>query len=241
MTDIVAVIVQLCLSFCDPIDCSPPISSVHGILQARILANQKWSGLLFPSPGDLPDPGIEPESPALQANSLRLSHQGIANASCISWGICTSSQYGILRLKSLKLHPSLFPPNLATKVYVHGWQSPPVDSQIFCQFHGLLAILFLSSESFLEGSWLSWNHAFENLFSDLCPPPDSAGEFQEVTPALFWLWKVGGAWCSGMKRLESISFHWTHFIQTWGVPSFIRIRLPPTVVWRMFHMYFSST
>ena len=24
-----------------------------------------WSGLLFPSPGDLPDPGIEPESPAL--------------------------------------------------------------------------------------------------------------------------------------------------------------------------------
>ena len=29
-----------------------------------------WSGLLFPSPGDLPDPGIEPRSPALQANSL---------------------------------------------------------------------------------------------------------------------------------------------------------------------------
>ena len=29
-----------------------------------------WSGLLFPSPGDLPDPGIEPRSPALQADSL---------------------------------------------------------------------------------------------------------------------------------------------------------------------------
>ena len=29
-----------------------------------------WSGLSFPSPGDLPDPGIEPESPALQADSL---------------------------------------------------------------------------------------------------------------------------------------------------------------------------
>ena len=29
-----------------------------------------WSGLLFPSPGDLPDPGIEPGSPALQADSL---------------------------------------------------------------------------------------------------------------------------------------------------------------------------
>ena len=29
-----------------------------------------WSGLLFPSPGDLPDPGIEPRSPVLQADAL---------------------------------------------------------------------------------------------------------------------------------------------------------------------------
>ena len=29
-----------------------------------------WSGLLFPFPGDLPDPGIEPQSPALQADAL---------------------------------------------------------------------------------------------------------------------------------------------------------------------------
>ena len=29
-----------------------------------------WSGLSFPPPGDLPDPGIEPESPALQSDSL---------------------------------------------------------------------------------------------------------------------------------------------------------------------------
>ena len=29
-----------------------------------------WSGLLFPSPGDLPDPGIEPGSPTLQAGAL---------------------------------------------------------------------------------------------------------------------------------------------------------------------------
>ena len=41
-----------------------------------------WSGLSFPSPGDLPDPGIKPTSPAsiasptLQADSLLLSHQG---------------------------------------------------------------------------------------------------------------------------------------------------------------------
>ena len=46
-------------------DGSPPVSSVHGILQARIL---KW--LPFSSLGDLPDPGIELGSPALQAYTL---------------------------------------------------------------------------------------------------------------------------------------------------------------------------
>ena len=35
-----------------------------------------WSGLPFPSPGDPPDPGIKPRSPALQADSLPLSHRG---------------------------------------------------------------------------------------------------------------------------------------------------------------------
>ena len=45
-------------------DSVPPGSSVHGILQARIL-----EGLPFPSPGDLPNPGIKPGSSALQADS----------------------------------------------------------------------------------------------------------------------------------------------------------------------------
>ena len=45
-------------------DCRPPGSSVHGILQARMT-----SGLSFPSPGDLPNPGMEPLSLALQADS----------------------------------------------------------------------------------------------------------------------------------------------------------------------------
>ena len=35
-----------------------------------------WSGLPFPSSGDLPDPGMEPVSPALQADSLPLSYWG---------------------------------------------------------------------------------------------------------------------------------------------------------------------
>ena len=133
-------VAQLCLTLCNPRDCSPPGSSVLGVLQARILkwvtipfsrgssqpGNQTWvsliagrfftswatreapanewkevkslsrvrlfatpwtvayqaplsmgfsrqecwSGLPFPSPGDLPDPGIEPGSPTLQADAL---------------------------------------------------------------------------------------------------------------------------------------------------------------------------
>ena len=57
-------VTQSCLTLCDPTDCSPLGSSVHEILQARIL---EW---VFPPPGDLPNPGIEPGSPVLQAVSL---------------------------------------------------------------------------------------------------------------------------------------------------------------------------
>ena len=58
-------VIQSCPTLCDPMDCNPPGSSVHGILQARIL---EWVAISFS--GDLPNPGIEPGSPALQADSL---------------------------------------------------------------------------------------------------------------------------------------------------------------------------
>ena len=45
--------------------------TVHGILQARIL---EW--VAFPSPEDLPNPGIEPRSPKLQVDSLPAEPQG---------------------------------------------------------------------------------------------------------------------------------------------------------------------
>ena len=54
---------QSCLTLCDPVDHSPPGSSVHGVLQAEY-----WSGLLNPLAGALPDSGIEPAfltSPAI--------------------------------------------------------------------------------------------------------------------------------------------------------------------------------
>ena len=93
-------VAQSCLTLSDPLDCSPPGSSIHGIFQARVpkvkvkslsrvrlfatpwtvayqappsrgfSRQEYWSGLPFPSSGDLPDPGIEPRSPTLGADAL---------------------------------------------------------------------------------------------------------------------------------------------------------------------------
>ena len=59
------------LTHCDPMDCSLPNSSVR--------RQESWSGWPCPPPGSLPDPMIKAASrvaPALQADSLPLSHQG---------------------------------------------------------------------------------------------------------------------------------------------------------------------
>ena len=39
-------------------------------LSMKFSVQEYWNGLPFPSPGDIPDPGTEPASPALQADSL---------------------------------------------------------------------------------------------------------------------------------------------------------------------------
>ena len=65
---------QSCLTLCNPMDCSPPLSSLHGILQARIL-----EGLPYSPPRDLPEPGIKPTSlmsPALAVVPLPLELPG---------------------------------------------------------------------------------------------------------------------------------------------------------------------
>ena len=58
-------VAQLCLTLCNSMDCSPLGSSVMGFSR-----QEYWSVLPCPSLWDLPDPGIEPGSPALQADSL---------------------------------------------------------------------------------------------------------------------------------------------------------------------------
>ena len=51
-------VTQSCLILCDPVDCSP-----QAPLSMGSSSQEYWSGLPFPPPGDLPDPGIKPVSP----------------------------------------------------------------------------------------------------------------------------------------------------------------------------------
>ena len=66
-------VAQSSLTLCNPMDCSLPIFSVHGILQTRILG---W--VTFPSPGELPNPGIgsNPGLPHFRQIFYHLNHQG---------------------------------------------------------------------------------------------------------------------------------------------------------------------
>ena len=52
---------ESCLTLCDPMDCI----ACQAPLSMRFSRQEYWSGLPFPSPGDLPHPGLEPTSPAL--------------------------------------------------------------------------------------------------------------------------------------------------------------------------------
>ena len=60
-------VAQSCLKLCNPrtVVCQTSLSM-------GLPKQEYWSGLPFPSPGDLPDPGIEPGSPALQADSKEI-------------------------------------------------------------------------------------------------------------------------------------------------------------------------
>ena len=62
------VVAQSCPTLCDPMDCSPPGSSVHGIFQARML---EWIAISFSRGSCLPRRLLHRE-----VDSLPLSHQG---------------------------------------------------------------------------------------------------------------------------------------------------------------------
>ena len=62
-------VAQLCPTLCDSVD----KNNQQDLLSMEFSKQECWSGLPFPSPGDLPDPGIKPRCPALQVDSLLLA------------------------------------------------------------------------------------------------------------------------------------------------------------------------
>ena len=111
-----AKLLQSFMTLCSPTDCNPPGFSVHGILQARILESQPFS-----SPGDLPDPGIEPRSP--RATGEAQERQG--------------SSANIQQLNSLKI--------LISGSLLHSFRLSSSEKQFF------KPLLFAKSQARLRG------------------------------------------------------------------------------------------
>ena len=66
-------------------------------LPVVFLRQEYWSGLSFPSPGDLPNLGIKPRSPALQVVLCQLSHEG--NPSILEWVVSTPVEVEVSLLR----------------------------------------------------------------------------------------------------------------------------------------------
>ena len=64
-------VAKLCLTLCDPVDCSPP-----GISHMGFPRQEHWSGFPFLPPGDLPDPGIKSTSPAMAGGFITTEPPG---------------------------------------------------------------------------------------------------------------------------------------------------------------------
>ena len=93
-------VAQLCPTLCDPVDTYRPLNSPG---QVRIL---EW--VAFPSPGNLPNPGIKPRSPALQVDSLpgkpqgKHKHTGVGSLSLLQWIFLTQElNWGLLHCSQI--------------------------------------------------------------------------------------------------------------------------------------------
>ena len=86
-------VAQSCPTICNPMDCSAP----QAPLSMEFSRQEYWSGLPFLSPGDLPDPRMEPRSPALQADSLVSGSERIFHT-------CSTSQFGWAAIQVLNSH-----------------------------------------------------------------------------------------------------------------------------------------
>ena len=92
-----------CPTLCDPIDCSLPGSSVHEILQARIL---EW--VVVPFSRDFPNPGIKPRPPALQADFLPSEPFLVTLLNSNQWPLLLKKYHAVIEQYLIKIFAAMW-------------------------------------------------------------------------------------------------------------------------------------
>ena len=138
----------------------------------RFLRQKYWSGLPFPSPVDLPNPGIEPMSPALQADSF--CHRATRKKDC-------SGLYSVSR--NLFIMYLIIPPHLSSVLFPSSSHIPSSGNYSGCKwethnFHWLLVFKGTSFPVCLFGLWSVgvgkdlhiWGFGFLQFYPELLRP-----------------------------------------------------------------------
>ena len=133
------VVAQSCLTVCDPMDCNLPVSS----------DSTGKNTVMGCSPGDLPDPGIEPVS---------------LKSSALAGGFFTTA--AAAAAKSLQSCDSVQPHGLRPTRLLHPWDSPGKNTGVGCHF--LLQCMKVESESEVAQLCLTLSNPMD------CSPPGSS-------------------------------------------------------------------
>jgi len=109
-------VTKSCQTLCEPMNCSLPGSSVHGFSM-----QEYWNGFPCPPPGDLPNPGIKPTSPALTGKSFTSESPGKHIRSLVlslfiisNWKSFNNRIFSFPSLPILSLTPSSLFPSLTS-------------------------------------------------------------------------------------------------------------------------------
>ena len=160
-----------------------------------------WSGLPFPSPGDLPDPGTEPTSFASPTDSLPLSHQGNPWVIHIQWGLTSGCV-----LKFALLRPSDIPEMWSLTTLWDRWENDAQRGELTCPR------LYVPGEPKL---WLQ-PRALEQLshhHSALMlqkPKAHQRAGFSRFREVCRWPSKPGPIWEAMFRPLVSEGTVWDH-------------------------------
>ena len=144
-------VAQLCLTLCDPMGCSPPGSSVHGILQAGIL---EWVAAPFSRGSSRP--GIEPRSPALAGRFFNAEPLGKPMQS--PKGFCASATMGKpwrQWAKGMRVRSN----ERGAICFFYEWHGPPV-APCSARLWALPVQMEMSSLELEESDWC-WKNSLE--------------------------------------------------------------------------------